>query len=485
LRFPFSGPRWEATSDQQRADPWLIITWLTERRVRCLIVENVPEFQSWGLVDVRTGRPLKSRRGEYFRQWAQTITGLGYDVDWRVLSVADYGAATTRQRFFLIARSDGKPLRWPEPTHARVPQAAPLFGTMRARWRAAREIIDWSLRGTSILTREAYGKRPLAAQTLLRIYAGIVRFGWPQPFVALMEQYMASRGSAFEPRLRRQSSVPEPTPAPFIFANRTHTAPKSLDEPTPAILTARHLGVVEPFVFRMNQGHDRFGEQRPVSTPRGTVTATGTDLGLVEPVLLSQGDDSRDADGAGAHNVDVPALMTPCDGVDQPIEPLIAPYYSQGSGQTCRSVNDPLPSCTTKARFGIVMPLTHAGTGARVRDAACEPLPTVTCAHRGELAFITAAFGEREGQAPRVHSVDDPTPTICAQGRVNLVQPGAEVDILFRILDPRRELAATMGFNSEETRYEFCGTKTDVHRQIGNAVSVEQAAALVGALMAD
>jgi len=131
------------------------------------------------------------------------------------------------------------------------------------------------------------------------------------------------------------------------------------------------------------------------------------------------------------------------------------------------------------------MPLTHACAGARVRDVACEPLPTVTGAHRGELAFITAAFGEREGQAPRVHSVDDPTPTICAQGRVNLGQPGVGVDILFRMLDPRRELASAMGFNGEEARYKFCGTKTDVHRQIGNAVSVEQAAALVGALMAD
>jgi DNA (cytosine-5)-methyltransferase 1 len=130
-----------------------------------------------------------------------------------------------------------------------------------------------------------------------------------------------------------------------------------------------------------------------------------------------------------------------------------------------------------------VMPITHSRDKGRARDVA-DPIPTVTTAHRGELAFITAAFGEREGQAPRIHSIADPTPTICAEGRVNLVEPAPEYDILFRMLEPH-ELASAMGFNDGERAYEFSGNKTEVVRQIGNAVPVNTSKALVGAMVAE
>ena len=94
-------------------------------------------------------------------------------------------------------------------------------------------------------------------------------------------------------------------------------------------------------------------------------------------------------------------------------------------------------------------------------------------------------MGRAPGQAPRVHSVDDPAPTICAQGRVQLVEPiikGREFDIRFRMLE-LKELARAMGFSDAETAYEFAGNKTEITKQIGNAVPVNLAAALVGALM--
>jgi DNA (cytosine-5)-methyltransferase 1 len=165
---------------------------------------------------------------------------------------------------------------------------------------------------------------------------------------------------------------------------------------------------------------------------------------------------------------------------------LIAPYYGSGSGETCRSTDEPLPTITTKARFGLIMPVTHGKCGNRVRDLE-EPLPTVTGAHRGELACIVAAWGERPGQAPRVHSVDEPTPTICATGRIQLavaepVTNGRTYDIRFRMLEPN-ELARAMGFSDEDAAYEFAGNKTEITKQIGNAVPVNLAAALVGALM--
>lgn len=114
-------------------------------------------------------------------------------------------------------------------------------------------------------------------------------------------------------------------------------------------------------------------------------------------------------------------------------------------------------------------------------------MPLNICAHRGEFACIIAAWGERQGQAPRVHSLDEPAPTICGTGRIQLavaepVTQGRAYDIRFRMLEPQ-ELARAMGFSDEEAEYEFAGNKTEIIKQIGNAVPVNLAAALVGALM--
>jgi DNA (cytosine-5)-methyltransferase 1 len=163
---------------------------------------------------------------------------------------------------------------------------------------------------------------------------------------------------------------------------------------------------------------------------------------------------------------------------------LISPYYGSGSGETCQSAEEPLPTVTSKGRFGMVMPITHADGTNRARDVDADPLPTITTAHRGEFAFIAAQFGEREGQAPRIHDIEEPTPTICAKGRVNLVEATEQYDILFRMLEPH-ELAAAMGFSNEDVPYEFAGTKTEKIKQIGNAVSVAKMRACVSTLMAD
>jgi DNA (cytosine-5)-methyltransferase 1 len=194
---------------------------------------------------------------------------------------------------------------------------------------------------------------------------------------------------------------------------------------------------------------------------------------LVEPFVLSN-------QGGGAPR----SVAEPVPGIVNKIgHALIAPYYGSGSGETCSSINDPLPTATTKARFGLVFPVTHSDSSNRARSVD-EPIPTLTTAARGELAFITASFGERESQAPRVHSVDDPAPTICASGHTNLVMPGREYDILFRMLEPH-ELAAAMSISTPEQPYYFCGTKTDVVRQIGQAVPRRTGRALALSLMGD
>ena len=160
---------------------WIVLRWAGTVRPRVIILENVEEFQTWG--PVRRGHPVKSKSGQTFRQWTEQLRALGYALEWRELVAADYGAPTTRKRFFLVARCDGRPIVWPEATHA--PADSPEVKTgIKKPWRSAAEIIDWSLPTPSIFDskekiRERYGItaiRPLAGNTLRRVARGIDKF---------------------------------------------------------------------------------------------------------------------------------------------------------------------------------------------------------------------------------------------------------------------------------------------------------------------
>lgn len=485
------------TSDQQRSDPWHIVTWLTELRVKRIIIENVWEFIGWGPVDWRTGRPVKSRKGEYFNAWIDTLRRLGFELEWRKLNAADYGDATTRQRFILMGRSDGRKVRWPQPTHRRRDDlGADLFAMDAKPWRPAREIIDWSIKGKSIYDR----KKALAPKTMLRILSGAERHGWPLPYIVTLRQHMAARGI----------DLPLPTIAangnhigiatPVLMNGRKGNRPLGVaDAPVPTLDTKGGVWLAEPLILSQHSS----GAARTVADPLPTILTGGAAVDhrpgcarpmIAEPFVLSQ------SSGGSPRRVDNPLPTIVTGGERGSGTALISPYYGAGSGETCLSVEDPLPTATAKARFGIVVPITHADGSNRARDVDTDPLPTLTTANRGELAFITAQHGERPGQLPRVHDIGDPVPTIAASGHVDLVEPdlsGQEAgsaegatgterryDILFRMLEPH-ELAAAMGFNTDEATYEFAGTKTEKIKQIGNAVSVAKMKACVGAIMAD
>lgn len=157
-------------NDQSRASAWHILRWAEALRIDNILVENVREFQSWGPIGTN-GRPLKSRRGETYRAFLQALRSLGYEVQDRILNAADFGDPTTRERLFILARRGRAPISWPVPTHTAI-AGKTLFGKTQA-WRAAREIIDWSIPGQSIFTR----KRPLAPATLARMAVGLQKFG--------------------------------------------------------------------------------------------------------------------------------------------------------------------------------------------------------------------------------------------------------------------------------------------------------------------
>lgn len=455
-------------SDQQRMAPWRVVDWCTELRVKCLLVENVPEFMNWGPCG-KNGKPLKKRKGEFFLAWVEALRRIGFSCEWKVLNAADYGDATTRERFFLMARSDGQKIVWPEQTHWEN-------GVGEQRWRAAREVIDWNIQGASIFDR----KKPLSKKTLCRILAGAIRFQWPQGFIRALRKLIGPGHKLIMPKKVRARPGD-----PVLLRSDMHKSNascfRSPDEPLPTLTTRSGLGVAEPFL--MPQRSDK-NPSRTVSDPVPTVT-TVPRMGVAEPML--------------------------------------SPYYGQSG---CASVKKPLATVTTKARFGLVVPVTHAGGHKRGRTVDV-PLPTITGAHRGELAvaepsfvcgnrtgnapksvnsplpttttapgggvfmaqpepFFTDAFGERRDQTPRTRDIKKPVPTICAKGRINLAMARPvrtsrrKYDILFRMLEPS-ELARAMGFSNEDIEYEFTGTKTDITKQIGNAVPVSTASALVGA----
>lgn len=433
------------TSDQQRSDPWHIITWLTELRVKRLIIENVWEFISWGPVDHRTGKPVKSRKGEYFHAWIETIKRLGFEPEWRKLNAADFGGATTRQRFILMARSDGKKVHWPMPTHRKRDELNGDLFSGAQPWRPARDIIDWNIKGKSIFNR----KKALAPKTLARIHAGAVKFGWPQPFIVVLRNHMAAQGMDVPLPTIAASSQHIALAEPIVVNMKGRSNASSSNEPLPTQTAhAAHLFSAEPIVLSQHNS----GAPRSVGEPLPTITTGGAASdgrpGCARPMVIEPFVLSRHGEGA-PRSVDEP---TPTQ-VAMHSHLLISPYYGSGSGETCTSGEDVLPTITTKGRFGMVVPITHADGSNRARNVDTDPLPTLTTANRGELAFVET-------------------------------DQGIQFDILFRMLEPH-ELAAAMGFNTEEARYEFAGTKTQIIKQIGNAVSVEKMEACVGAIMAD
>lgn len=148
----------------------VVVKWARAVRPACITLENVQEFEGWGPLDAE-GHPLKDRAGEDFWRWRGELESLGYVVDHRVLDASQYGAPTKRKRLFVVARCDGRPVRWPTPTHG------PGLKTVRS----AAECIDWDLRVPSIFDRA----RPLAEKTLRRIAAGLDRYvvNHARPFV--------------------------------------------------------------------------------------------------------------------------------------------------------------------------------------------------------------------------------------------------------------------------------------------------------------
>lgn len=232
---------------------WIVLKWAGTVRPRVIILENVEEFQTWG--PLKKGRPIKSKKGETFRKWKEQLESLGYEVDHRELKACDYGAPTSRKRFFLIARCDGKPIVWPEPTHAPKDTLETLYG-LKQEYRTAAEIIDWSIPCPSIFER----KKPLAENTLKRIAKGLEKFVFnnPEPFILSIGQTGFSQDrtrSVHEPLNTIVTKAEACLIAPTLIQYHTETSKSSVrgqkvDEPIMTLDSSPRYGLVSAFLIK-------------------------------------------------------------------------------------------------------------------------------------------------------------------------------------------------------------------------------------------
>ena len=332
---------------QDRASPWYLARWIHRLDVPWVLIENVPEIVRWGPLD-SSGRPAAEGSGTYFRMWVRMFEKAGYSFEYRILNAADYGDATSRRRFFAIARKDARPITWPAPTHSRKPS-----GNLR-KWRSAREIIDFSMQGESIFMR----KRPLSLNTMKRIIAGLKKFSFPdlRPFIVMLEHSLLSpenrirdielplpaitgaRGGAF--------ALAEPFLLPVEGIYRGNTA-KPLSEPVGTITQRGYGGIVEPFIsIYHGESGNSVPRIRSIKEPLPTLD-TSNRIALVEPYLVENKGQST------AVSIETPLPAITAVPYHYLAEPYLIEYYGNGSA---RSTAEPLPTISTRDRFALIQP---------------------------------------------------------------------------------------------------------------------------------
>jgi DNA (cytosine-5)-methyltransferase 1 len=270
-------------SDQSRASAWMVLKWLSELYVERVIIENVPEFLSWGPLD-ESGKPVQSLKGKTFRAFITSLRSLGYTVDWRILCAADYGDPTTRRRLFIQAAKGRKRIMWPQITH--IDGKENLMGYRP--WIPARDIINWSIPGTSIFDR----KKPLADATMRRIAAGIDKYwgeNYTKPFLTVFYGTNDVRSLDLPLPTVTTNGAHHALIEPFLTRyqgdhegkndgdNRNHC----LRRPLPALDTSNRYGLVEPFILP-NEGFFRGNQARSIDEPLNTITSRGAGA-LIEP----------------------------------------------------------------------------------------------------------------------------------------------------------------------------------------------------------
>lgn len=425
-------------------------------------IENVEEFMSWGDMD-KKGHPISKDKGRCYEKWKRNVKKYGYDFDWRILNAADYGAYTTRKRFFGIFAKRGLPIVFPEATHCKNGRKD-MFSKLE-KWRPVKEVLDFSDEGESIFTR----KKPLAENTLERIYAGLIKF-------------VAGGKDAF---ISRYNTV------------RPQDTCTSIEEPVGVVTTANRFAKVQVhFLSKQYSGHPE-SKNISVEEPAGTITCK--DHHAFVSAYYGNGNN---------HSVEHPAPTVTTKDRLSLVTPFFMNYYS-GGGQL-GSVETPCPAIMTVPKQNLVTPVLMKQVSYRkpwimntafsnIGSSIEQPSQTIT-ANRKWHYLMNPQFASAGG------SVNNPCFTLIArmdkmppylvevEGGIGIqVTPDdssmtikiKEFMALYDIIDIKMrmlripELKRIMGFPED---YILIGPQSDQKKFIGNAVEVNMARVLCEAI---
>lgn len=510
---------------------WIGLKWAGKKKPRVISLENVKQILQWGpLIAKRcksTGRVVKlgggvaapgevvpvsqqflvpdpARRGQTWSVFVAELQRLGYAVEWRVIKACDFGAPTSRERLFMIARCDGQPIVWPEPTHAKNPAKA------QQKWRTAAECIDWTIPSKSIFDRA----KPLAPATLRRIAKGMKKFviDAADPFIVPIANWSGeSVQSANEP-LRTVTSWPRG--GSFAMASPVLVGaggpaysgkPAAADQPVGTLMTQNHraLAAAHLVKFRFSDEGKALDEPLPTITsggnyqrPAGAAHAMG-----ISTVFMAQMNGGFNT--TAAKSIADPMTTVTNTGSQQQL--VTANLVHLRGNCDARDAGDPLHTISAGGtHHGLVTAFMERQFGASVGQGMDEPAPTITAGGGGKSSLVELQLSpEVEAGALRVaaflisyygtenmSAADAPAPTITTKDRLGLVTvtikgtPYVIVDICLRMLQPA-ELYKAQGFPADYIISHGADgkpfTKTQQVHMCGNSVSPPPMAALARA----
>ena len=395
-------------------------------------IENVEEFMCWGALDAN-GKPVSKDQGSDYLRWVHQVQEYGYDYDWRILNAADFGAYTSRKRFFGQFARKGLPIAFPEQTFAKNGDEGGMFHQYR-RWRAVRDVLDLDDDGESIFVR----RKPLCEKTLERIYAGLVKF-------------VAGGKKQHEAWILKYNSMNQ---------QNHHNAP-SIDEPCPTVACQNRLGLVKCQFLSKQFSGDPDSKNIDIEQPAGTVTTI--DHHAFVTAYYGNGFNS---------SIDSPApTVTTKDRISLVSTKFIANEYS-GGGQLS-SIEQPNPAVLTTPKQKIVsaqylMNPQYQSNGGSIDN----PCFTLIARMAKMPPYLITTKEDAVGIA--IYESDSPWTRKVKE----FMAAYGIVDICMRMLNIG-ELKRIMGF---PTDYVLIGTQAEQKKYIGNAVEVNMARVLCEAL---
>lgn len=429
---------------------WVALRWAGLVRPKVIMLENVEEFKTWGPLN-RRHHPIRAKQGKTFERFVQQLRDLGYEVEFRELIAADYGAPTMRKRFFMVARCDGKSIVWPEPTHGPADSEEVKAG-LKKPYVGAYTQLDFSLPCPSIFDtseeiKEKYGiraVRPLAQKTMDRIARGLKKFVLdnPEPFII-----QCNHGGE-----RRPNDIREPMPT----------------------ITGKHgYGIVEPYMVQIGQTGFTKDRSKDVREPLTTIVSKNEHC-LISPTLIQYHSETS-KDGVRGQTIEDPIMTVDSSNRYGLVTSFLHKYYDGGYKGAGETVENPLPTVTAWDHNSVVtanlIQMNNHCDGKDIR----QPLPTITAGdgHFGEVrAFLIKYYGQGTGQ-----DIKNPLDTVTAQDRFGLVTINGTdyqiVDIGLRMLEPK-ELYGCQGFPDDYIiDHDYTGKtypRSEQVRRCGNAV---------------